>query len=270
MRDFFKKLPEQAVRVVVVFLVLVTGVLAVRQFIIPPEMKEPALQKSSSMEREVAREIKYAGAQVCDQCHEKEPQLKKIGYHRDLACESCHGAAQKHVENSTDVKPTSPKKRDYCSYCHRYNSSRPTGFPQINPDTHNPRKPCITCHNPHNPKPPTTPRSCSACHAQIERAKAASYHALIGCEACHTAPEQHKISPRTVIPTKPDKREFCGKCHDKEARSKDKDKGKAKEKGKDKGKDKGVPAGVPAVDMATHGEKYVCWQCHYPHTLGGI
>jgi len=27
---------------------------------------------------------------------------------------------------------------------------------------------------------------------------------------------------------------------------------------------------VPTVDMATHGEKYVCWQCHYPHMLGGI
>ena len=248
MKDFFKKLPEQAVRVVVLFLVLAAGVFVIRQFIIPPEMKDTVLQKRSSTEREAAKEIRYAGAEVCVQCHEKEPEIKKTGYHRDLACESCHGAAQKHVENPTDVKPTSPKKRDYCSYCHKYNSSRPTGFPQINLDTHNPRKPCIACHDPHNPKPPTTPRSCNACHAQIERAKAASYHALIECTVCHTTPEKHKNSPRTVIPTKPDKREFCGKCHD-----------------------KGSPGkGVPTVDMATHGEKYVCWQCHYPHTLGGI
>jgi mono/diheme cytochrome c family protein len=109
MKDFFKKLPEQAVRVVIVFLVLVAGVFVIRQFIIPPEMKEPALQKASSEEREAAKEIKYAGAQVCEQCHEKEPAIKKIGYHRDLSCESCHGAAQKHVDNPTDVKPTSPK-----------------------------------------------------------------------------------------------------------------------------------------------------------------
>ena len=109
MKDFFKKLPEQAVRVGVVFLVLVAGVFVIRQFIIPPEMKEPALQQMSSMDREVAKEIKYAGARICEQCHEKEPKIKKIGYHRDLSCESCHGAAQKHVENPTDVKPTSPK-----------------------------------------------------------------------------------------------------------------------------------------------------------------
>ena len=248
MKGFLKKLPEQAVRVVVVFLFFAVGMFVIRQFIIPPKMKDPALQKMSSMDREAAKDIQYAGAPACGQCHEKEPALKKIGYHRDLSCESCHGAAQKHVDNPTEVKPTSPNKRDYCSYCHKYNSSRPTGFPQINPDTHNPRKPCITCHNPHNPKLPTAPNSCAACHAQIERAKAGSYHAMIACTVCHTVPEKHKTSPRTVMPTKPGKREFCGKCHS-----------------------KGSPRkGVPTVDMTTHGEKYICWQCHYPHTLGGI
>ncbi|MCK9364320.1 MAG: cytochrome c3 family protein [Syntrophales bacterium] len=248
MVDFFKKLPEQAVRVIVVFLVLAVVLLVIRQFIIPPEIKDPAVQKLSSTQREAAKGIKYAGAEVCAQCHDKEPEIKKIGYHRDLSCESCHGASQKHVDNPTEVKPTSPKKRDYCVYCHQYNASRPTGFPQINPDTHNPRKPCISCHNPHNPKPPTTPHSCNACHAQIERAKAASYHALIECTVCHSTPDKHKTSPRTVLPTKPDKREFCGQCHDKASPRK----------------------GVPTVDMNAHGEKYVCWQCHYPHTLGGI
>ena len=248
MKGFLNKLPEQAIRVIVVFLVLAAVVFVIRQFIIPPEMKEPTLQKLSSMEREADKEVKYAGAQACGPCHEKQHDIKKTGYHRDLSCESCHGAAQKHADNPTDVKPTSPQKRDYCSYCHTYNSSRPTGFPQINPDTHNPRKPCITCHDPHNPKPPQTPRSCTACHAQIERTKAASYHALLGCTVCHSTPEKHKLSPRTVTPTKPDTREFCGKCHDKASPGK----------------------GVPAVDMNAHGEKYVCWQCHYPHMLGGI
>jgi hypothetical protein len=248
MKGFLNKLPEQAVRVIVVFLVLAAGMFIVRQFIIPPEMKEMDLIHTATMEREANKEIKYAGAAICSQCHEKQQETKQTGYHRDLACESCHGAAQKHVDNPAEVKPTSPKKRDYCGYCHTYNASRPTGFPQINPDTHNPRKPCIACHNPHNPKPPQTPRSCAACHAQIERTKAASYHALLACTVCHSTPEKHKTEPRAVTPTKPDKREFCGKCHAKDAGGK----------------------GVPTVDMATHGEKYICWQCHYPHMLGGI
>ena len=39
-------------------------------------------------------------------------------------------------------------------------------------------------------------------------------------------------------------RAFCGQCHAPDAKS-DKE--------------------IPRVDMATHGERYVCWQCHYPH-----
>jgi ribosomal protein S27AE len=248
MRGILKKLPEQAVRIIIVFIVLAGALFVVWQFLLPPELKEKELQKTATLEREAAREVKYAGAQACGECHDKESNMKKGGYHRDLTCESCHGAAQKHVDNPTGVKPSSPKKRDYCSFCHNYNSSRPSGFPQINPVTHNPRKPCIACHNPHNPAPPKVPRSCNACHAQIERTKAASYHALLQCTVCHATPEKHKTLPRTVRPTKPDTRAFCGKCHDKSSRGR----------------------GAPAVDMATHGEKYVCWQCHYPHMLGGI
>lgn len=248
MKDFLKRFPEQAVRVVFVFVALAAALLVFWRFALPPELKDPTLQQLSSTIREANREIKYAGADSCGQCHEKEQNLKKTGYHRVLSCEACHGAAQKHVDSPAEVKPTSPKKRDYCSYCHNYNSSRPTGFPQINPDTHNPRKPCVLCHNPHDPKPPQTPRHCAACHAQIERTKAVSQHATLECTVCHRVSEKHKISPRSVIPTKPENREFCGKCHDKTSPRK----------------------GMPAVDMTTHGAKYVCWQCHYPHTLGGI
>ncbi|HLE18288.1 MAG TPA: hypothetical protein VI728_08390, partial [Syntrophales bacterium] len=129
MRDFFKRIPEQALRILTLFILLAAVLFVVRQFIIPPELKDTDLQKISSMEREVAREVKYAGTHICGECHEKEKNIKKSGYHRDLSCESCHGAAQKHTENPTEVKPSSPRKRDYCSYCHTYNSSRPTGFP---------------------------------------------------------------------------------------------------------------------------------------------
>lgn len=248
MKAFFKRLPEQVVRIVFVFVAMAAVLLVVWKFILPPEMKEPELQQLSSTVREASREIKYAGAEICRGCHEKQHDLKKTGYHRDLSCEACHGAAQKHVDSPAEVKPASPKKRDHCAYCHNYNSSRPTGFPQINPDTHNARKPCVTCHNPHDPKPLKTPRHCAACHAQIERTKVASYHGGLECTVCHKVPEKHKISPRSVTPTKPDKREFCGKCHDNASPRK----------------------GVPAVDITAHGGKYVCWQCHYPHTLGGI
>ena len=40
---------------------------------------------------------------------------------------------------------------------------------------------------------------------------------------------------------------ICGKCHAKDARDK-------------------MAKNAPKVDLGTHGEKYVCWQCHYPHS----
>ncbi len=77
MKEFLKKLPEQAVRVIVVFVVLAAGMLVVRQFIIPPEMKEMPLIHTATMEREANKEIKYAGAAICSQCHEKQQEMKQ-------------------------------------------------------------------------------------------------------------------------------------------------------------------------------------------------
>jgi len=131
--------------------------------------------------------------------------------------------------------------------CHAYDPSRPTGFPQINPTSHNPLKPCIACHNPHDPSPPQTPQSCSACHAQIERTKAVSSHALLACITCHTTPEQHKTTPRAALPTKPQTRDFCARCHATDSPVKD----------------------LPKVDIASHGMPYMCSQCHYPHLPEG-
>jgi ribosomal protein S27AE len=56
-------------------------------------------------------------------------------------------------------------------------------------------------------------------------------------------PDRHKIEPRLVAASIPAEREFCGKCH--AATS--------------------SVVGTPKVDFAKHGEKYLCWQCHYPH-----
>ncbi|HAL57828.1 MAG TPA: hypothetical protein DCP63_15520 [Bacteroidetes bacterium] len=195
-----------------------------------------------TLEREMTHPVQYAGSDVCAECHE-ESNLKKKGYHKNLSCETCHGTAKEHSEDPTGAKPNLPKKREFCSLCHTYDPSRPTGFPQINPIAHNPLKPCVSCHNPHDPKPPRVPQECQACHAEIARTKAVSPHVQLECTTCHNVPQNHKLTPRTVKATIPSERTFCGKCHGKEAAVKH----------------------VPKIDIASHGEKYLCWQCHYPH-----
>jgi hypothetical protein len=239
------KVPEQIKRLAVVLFVIIAAVL-LTWFLVPASVVDRRIQQESTVKRVTSTPIQFAGTAVCGECHDDETAKKKKGFHKGLSCETCHGPALKHVEDPGTVKPFAPRERKFCPLCHAYDPSRPTGFPQINPTIHNPLKPCITCHNPHDPEPPNIPRECSACHAEIARTKALSRHALLACTTCHTVPTQHKQAPRSVRPTKPEAREFCAKCHDKGSTQK----------------------AAPKVDAATHGGRYLCWQCHYPHMPG--
>lgn len=242
MKVIREKLPEQVRRLSIVVAIIVVGIFLTIS-LLPRSFKDRSVHRQSTIEREMIKPIQFAGSSGCKDCHEDESTKKQKGYHRNLSCETCHGPLDKHTGDPVAVKPVVPRERKFCHGCHEYDPSRPTGFPQINPAIHNPLRPCITCHNPHNPEPPRPPQECSACHATIARTKAVSSHALLSCTTCHTVPRQHFKTPRSVKPTKPEAREFCGTCH-----------GKAS-----------TVVAAPKVDLSTHGERYLCWQCHYPH-----
>ena len=241
-KALFREIPEQIKRLLIVIGAIIAGVVTIRYLILPSSLTDTRFHRQSTIEREAAKNIMFAGASICGSCHVDKAAKKKEGYHKTVACETCHGPAQAHLENPA-TKPTAPRGRDFCVFCHAYDPSRPTGFPQINPVLHNPIKACITCHDPHDPVPREVPRECSACHAQIASIKTVSPHALIGCTSCHTVPAKHKTAPRSVRQSKPETREFCGKCHGKESDRKE----------------------APKIDLATHGERFLCWECHYPH-----
>ena len=245
------RIPEQIHRLVIVLAILVGATFLIRFVIIPRSLVSTDLHWSEAAQRELAKPVKFAGATACQDCHEDVAGKKARSFHKNVSCESCHGPAVKHAEDPGAVKPQAPRDRKFCPVCHAYDPSRPTGFPQINPTAHNPLKPCISCHNPHDPVPPKVPRGCAACHAQIERTKAVSSHALIACTTCHKAPERHKTAPRLALPSKPETREFCGGCHGTGAAAKD------------------APKEAPKVDLSTHGGRNLCWECHYPHLPEG-
>jgi len=245
------RIPEQVHRLAIVLAILVGATLLVRFVIIPRSLVSTELHWAETTQRELAKPVKFAGASACQDCHEDVTSKKARSFHKNVSCESCHGPAIKHTEDPGGVKPPAPRDRKFCPVCHAYDPSRPTGFPQINPTAHNPLKPCISCHKPHDPVPPTVPRECSACHAQIERTKAISSHALIACTTCHKTPDRHKSAPRVALPSKPESREFCGTCHGAGTAA------------------KAAPKEAPKVDVSTHGGRNLCWECHYPHLPEG-
>ena len=240
------KLPDQVIRIGISFIVLIVLVISVRVFVIPDELKKKGIFNTTAIERELSKDIQYAGSEICSDCHDEQHELKQEGYHNKLSCEVCHGASYIHSEEPDDATPSAPRERKFCPVCHTYNPSRPTGFPQINPFAHNPLEPCINCHDPHDPTPPETPAECVACHNSIASTLAVSPHVKLECITCHNTPEEHKIKPREVRPSKPTKRAFCGQCHSKKSSNRE----------------------APKINLSTHGnngEKYLCWQCHYPH-----
>ncbi len=241
---WWRALPEQVKRLSIVFAVIVIAFAPVRRLLVPPDFGKYGHYRASALSDVASMPLHYAGQGACYDCHDDVVDTKSHGFHAPVACEVCHGAALAHTENPDSIVPPAPRERGYCPICHEYLESRPTGFPQIVSVSHNPLKPCISCHNPHDPVPPETPRECTACHAAIAHSKEASHHVYLACTRCHNAPEEHRINPRAFQPSKPDSREFCGQCHARDADSSPE---------------------IPRVDMQTHGERYVCWQCHYPH-----
>ncbi|UCF18151.1 MAG: cytochrome c3 family protein [Gemmatimonadota bacterium] len=238
------RVPQQVPRLVAVFALVVVALVVARTALIPDTFGERGHYRAAAVDSIVAHEKKYAGQQECALCHNAIMQARLAGNHSGLGCESCHGPAASHTANPVEFKPRIPQEREFCLRCHQYNPSRPTGFPQIDPISHNAPRACFTCHDPHAPVPPVAPGSCAACHGQISYQKGVSHHAALECTTCHEAPEEHKLSPRLVRPSKPTDRSFCGACHAEGADS---------------------PREIPRISLRTHNPQYVCWQCHYPH-----
>ncbi len=253
----FWKIPTQVVQLGVIFLIAIVAILLLRQRFVPESFGKYGHYRADAVDMIAAQEIQFAGWQACVPCHPDKVEKKSNSYHRSVTCEACHGPAKEHTTDPVAHRPVLPTGREPCLGCHRYLPSRPTGFPQIIEDRHNPLKPCLNCHDPHAPAPPERPGTCEACHAAIARAKVVSRHAPIDCEVCHEVPPEHRDLPRANRPQKPYERAFCGNCHaegaeiPKSIRGIDLDLSEYE---------------IARVDLITHGGSYLCWQCHYQHS----
>lgn len=239
------KFPRQLIPLGILFAIAVVALVVARHFLVPPTFGEYGHYRAAAIEDNAAHPIAFAGYISCGECHDDITALKAQSNHRGVSCEVCHGPAAGHIEDPTEITPEAPRKRDLCPLCHGFDQARPSGFPQILPSMHNPGRACISCHNPHNPTLPHAPEECTACHRKIGNEQAVSHHATLKCAVCHQVPDEHLVDPRSALEQKPTERALCGQCHAPMADS---------------------PIEIPRIDMATHGERYLCWDCHYPHS----
>jgi hypothetical protein len=88
-------------------------------------------------------------------------------------------------------------------------------------------------------------KACFECHQDVEDLKKEDVHSEIHCETCHGTGQKHVLSGEAKDILKPDGREFCGKCHAKNAAK---------------------PVGaVFQVDVDKHNAEKKCTECHNPH-----
>ena len=239
-----RKFPSQLIPIAILFAVGIAGLVVFQQLLIPDTFGELGHYRAAAIAENADKPLSYAGAQVCVECHDDVGETISVSDHKNVGCEVCHGPSQAHIEAFDEFVPSIPSSDTLCPVCHSYSPSRPSGFPQILKDQHNPGQDCLECHDAHSPAAVAASDSCSACHRVISRQKRTSHHASLDCSTCHHAPADHRENPIFVRVSKPTARSLCGGCHNVGADS---------------------PKHIPRISLSEHYPRYLCWDCHYPH-----
>jgi hypothetical protein len=202
----------------------------------------------------VVIENKIAGSQWCHECHGRTDSVKMTGFHKKIDCEKCHGPGSLHLSDPIVYEMRRPSDRLFCTKCHASDSGNSGNIMQIDPDSHNPGKRCISCHNAHTggfgqpEKNGSAPGSstCSMCHAKINVTRLKGVHKSVECQSCHAGWEQHLENQKAFKPQKSSERAFCGKCHGK---------GQAPASGR-----------IKQIDLKEHNPEAKCIECHNAHS----
>ena len=88
-------------------------------------------------------------------------------------------------------------------------------------------------------------QACFDCHQDVQDLKAQDVHSGIHCETCHGPGQKHVVSSEASDILKPTGREFCGRCHGKNAAK--------------------LQETIFQVDLAKHNVGKNCTECHNPH-----
>jgi hypothetical protein len=129
-KSFWRRIPEQGKRLVVLAAILLALLIATRSVLIPSDFGKYGHYRASAVEEIAAQEIKYGGQEICAACHDDVAETQSVGFHKTVACEVCHGPAAMHTEDTEAIELQIPRGRGYCPLCHEYLPSRQQDFPR--------------------------------------------------------------------------------------------------------------------------------------------
>ncbi len=93
------RIPEQIRRLLIPFFIIIVGYFLTRWILVPSDFGLLGHYRASSITTNMQKEIRYAGAEACTECHDQIVATKKQGYHRGVSCEACHGPTVAHIQD---------------------------------------------------------------------------------------------------------------------------------------------------------------------------
>ena len=140
------------IRLAAVFTAGMVVFLVLRGLLVPKSFGEFGHYRGAALGEIAAQPISYAGHQVCEACHDDILQVKRVGRHGRVACETCHGPQARHTEDPGSIVPPKLDTAVLCARCHEASNSKPMDFPQVHAVEHSSGIACNTCHEPHSPR----------------------------------------------------------------------------------------------------------------------
>ena len=140
------------IRMALLFAAGISTFLILRAALMPEGFGVYGHYRSGALDDNRQPPLRFAGQGACLECHGEIGQVRAVGAHATVACESCHGALAAHAANPGEARVVPPDARAVCLTCHTANKSKPRDFPQIVASDHAPEGTCSACHRPHSPK----------------------------------------------------------------------------------------------------------------------
>lgn len=143
---------EHLFRLAAIFLFAALLFVVAKAQMTPKDFGKFGHYRPGSVDEMAARPIVYAGQKACAECHTDVVAARDAARHKDVACESCHGALAKHASGADEAKPARPDGKATCVRCHAAKTGKPKRYPIVDIKEHAGDESCLTCHKPHDPR----------------------------------------------------------------------------------------------------------------------
>ena len=197
---------------------VLSGVLFVGAAIAWSPYVDFSVNREANAKQWAALSMSFDDSSVCAKCHTPEAAKLLAAPHKNIGCQSCHGALLEHStaaaenpQNATATVKVAVPTDAVCIRCHAQTEARPVTLKQIVPAQHYVSQ-CLECHNPHSGianRPPVVQHPldnlpyCLTCHGP-QGFKARNQRHPSGeltdkeCLDCHAAgrgPENTQVTP---------------------------------------------------------------------------